>query len=99
MIQVEASSNTDFEKIESLHAPDIVAGSEGQRLMEAPMADDDERLLAELNAQAQAADEHRDILPNLRALALALAAKYRTAPPMKLNVRQTCGARRLHWRE
>ncbi|MGF6178508.1 hypothetical protein ABIE33_006828 [Ensifer sp. 4252] len=63
--------------------------------------DDDARLMAEINAQANAAEEHRTILANLRAMASRLAANYphRSADEIEAKAKIVWRARRLHWKE
>ncbi|CDZ52321.1 hypothetical protein [Neorhizobium galegae] len=65
------------------------------------MSDDDVRLMAELHAQATAADDHREIVANLRALSLNLAAKYPSwsADEIETKAKVIWRARRLQWKD
>lgn len=64
------------------------------------MSDDDVRLMAELHAQAKAAGDHREIIANLRALSLNLAAKYPrwSADEIEAKAKVIWRARRLQIR-
>lgn len=62
---------------------------------------DDTRLMEEINAHAEAAEERRTIFADLGAVAISLAAKYphRSAAEIEEKARAVWRSRDLHWME